>query len=460
VPDSRKIRFMVEASAVSIFAALLDRSVAQIGQLSADGRHFDRQAVARIADVWDNNTFPLFAVALSRPRWLRERRARSALAWMADLGPSRRAWMIEQAAIAGHRLEPLLPPPVHDDLSHFRDYRGQVQPGTVPLTVATAASVDTDYDLARAKVRTVRVERCGQQLGGYIALAAPRRYAMQGGDEAAVVELFLSDLRTARFDSDEQGGATLTADATGVEVRVGVRGHFHADSATVGFDDPMWHLSHAGRGADAATPRRRTARRRPPQVDWVFARGTPLVAAVVLHRAMLEVRSVRHSTSVGWVPLRELCDAFAGGGEGVLSAAGKPWTARDRAFRPLTEGWIAGSPFLADQITDRFPADHWVRTVIPTVSLRPSSEDLPEQAQLTLARYTAAHVRFGMDCDAEAVVNLAVPDAHGQWELRTLEFQQPTHLSVSTAAFTEPHPISHVEGLLLSLGDGTFAVTR
>jgi hypothetical protein len=183
-------------------------------------------------------------------------------------------------------------------------------------------------------------------------------------------------------------------------------------------------------------------------------------AAVVLHRAMLEIRSVRYSTSVGWVPLWELCDAFAGAGEGVLSAAGKPWTARDRAFRRLAEEWIAGSPFLADQIMDRFAADHWVRAVIPTGSPRPSSESLPEQAQLTLARYTAAHVRFGADCDAEAVVNLAVPDDHGRWELRTLEFQQPTRLSVSAAAFTEPHTISQVEGLSLSLGDGIFIVTR
>jgi hypothetical protein len=96
-----------------MFAALLDGSVAQIGQVSADGRYFDRQAVARIADVWDNNTFPLFGVALCRPLWLRERRARAALAWMADLGPSRRTWMIEQAAVAGHRLEPLLPQSAH-----------------------------------------------------------------------------------------------------------------------------------------------------------------------------------------------------------------------------------------------------------------------------------------------------------------------------------------------------------
>ena len=60
---------MTGASAMPMFAALLDRSVARIGESAADGRRFDRQAIAEIADVWDNNTFPLFSTALSRPAW-------------------------------------------------------------------------------------------------------------------------------------------------------------------------------------------------------------------------------------------------------------------------------------------------------------------------------------------------------------------------------------------------------
>jgi hypothetical protein len=148
----------------------------------------------------------------------------------------------------------------------------------VPLTATVAASVDNDYDLARAEVRAVREERGGQQLCGYVALVAPRRYAMPGGDEDAIVKLFLSDVRTARFDSDDDGGATLTADATGVEVRVGAHAHFHADSATMGFDDPLWHLSHAGQTADAASPHRRTSRRRPRQTGWPLGRGAALDA--------------------------------------------------------------------------------------------------------------------------------------------------------------------------------------
>src|SRR4051812_45476817 len=97
-------------SAGEVFAALLDRSFAEIADLSADGRVFDRERVAENADVWDNNTAAFFRVAQTRPRRAREQAARAALVWMAELGPTRRAWMVEQATVAGHRLEPLLGP--------------------------------------------------------------------------------------------------------------------------------------------------------------------------------------------------------------------------------------------------------------------------------------------------------------------------------------------------------------
>ncbi|GGM55171.1 hypothetical protein GCM10011608_45040 [Micromonospora sonchi] len=135
---------MAGTSEMSMCAALLDRSVAQIGELAADGRYVDRQAIVRIADAWDNNTFPLFDTALTRPGWWRQRRARAALGRMADLSPDSRAWMIEQAAIAGYRLEPHLPPPVAP-VVHYRDYQGLVQPDVVPLTASAIASVVRNY---------------------------------------------------------------------------------------------------------------------------------------------------------------------------------------------------------------------------------------------------------------------------------------------------------------------------
>ncbi|HTJ40009.1 MAG TPA: hypothetical protein VL738_42970 [Dactylosporangium sp.] len=425
-------------SGVAAFGALLDRSVVRIGELAADGREFDRQGIAEIADIWDNNLFPLFAVALTRPRWIAEWRARAALRWMADLGPSRRAWMIEQAAIAGHRLEPLLGPPVERP-AHFRDYRGEVCATMVPLT----ESVAEDYDLDRATVRTVRVERHNQALTAYLALVAPRRFEAPGYEADAIVELLLQGVRTAEFDSEDAAGVGI-----GQEIRIGGKGRFRAGKASLRFDDMAWHLSRAGRAADAAVPRGGNRRRERRPVEWRLARGAAWDAALVLRQAMLELRSVRYSRLVGEVPVRELCETLTGAGAKVL--AGGP-------FRELAEGWIAASPVLADRVADVVPAGHWARKTIPERTPRPD-RDLPNQAQLTLAGYTAAHDHYGLARDATATVNLAVPDGGGPWAIRALELQRPGRVSFTTAAFTEPHPVEHASGRDLTLGANAFRV--
>ncbi|GAB7184587.1 hypothetical protein ATKI12_4418 [Kitasatospora sp. Ki12] len=82
-------------SALALLGALLDRSLMQIADAAADARCFDRETIRAAADVWDNNTFPLFRVATAGTRGGRERRATAALEWMADLGEERRAWMTE-----------------------------------------------------------------------------------------------------------------------------------------------------------------------------------------------------------------------------------------------------------------------------------------------------------------------------------------------------------------------------
>ena len=46
---------------IAALAALLDRSVARIVEVSADGRYFDREQVATIAGIGDNNSVPCSA---------------------------------------------------------------------------------------------------------------------------------------------------------------------------------------------------------------------------------------------------------------------------------------------------------------------------------------------------------------------------------------------------------------
>ncbi|MFD1535675.1 hypothetical protein [Nonomuraea guangzhouensis] len=110
------------AVAASAFSALLDRSLVQMAEASADARTYDRQTIHMVSDVWDNNTFPLFRALAARTSWGRDRRARAALKWMAALGVERRTWMVEQSAIAGYDVESLLHAPVESD-RHHRDYR-------------------------------------------------------------------------------------------------------------------------------------------------------------------------------------------------------------------------------------------------------------------------------------------------------------------------------------------------
>ncbi|MDW6066019.1 hypothetical protein SAZ11_59925 [Streptomyces sp. FXJ1.4098] len=154
----------------------MDRSVEQIADAAADVRRYDREAIRAASDVWDNNLFPLFWAASTASADKRERRALTALEWMAGLGERRRRWMTEQAAIAGYELEPLLPPAKPD--TPGRDYRGDVMTPACRLTQPTVDDLVPDYDLATAAVRHLRVERAGTRLTAFLQLVAPRRYAV------------------------------------------------------------------------------------------------------------------------------------------------------------------------------------------------------------------------------------------------------------------------------------------
>ncbi|MCF6467612.1 hypothetical protein FAF44_04190 [Nonomuraea sp. MG754425] len=90
---------------------------------------------------------------------------------------ARRTWMVEQSAIAGYDLEPLLSAPAETD-HHHRDYRGVVRPPTVALTTEVALGIGVDYDLATAEVRSLVLERIGTRLTGTLAVAVSRRVCL------------------------------------------------------------------------------------------------------------------------------------------------------------------------------------------------------------------------------------------------------------------------------------------
>ncbi len=468
--------------------ALLDRSLVQMAEAAADARTYDRETIYTVSDVWDNNTFPLFRALAARTWWGRDRRARAALEWMAAFGVERRTWMAEQSAIAGY---PLLPPSMGTDrhYRHYRDYRGVVRASREPLTTEVAAAVGVDYDLATAEVRSLLLERIGTRLTGALVVTARRRYTSERpADEVAELRLRLDEVTDAHFNSHDSSRITMDFGTGQVAIGMGKRGILRAAGATVHPDDLSWHLSAAGRAFDARTLAGSRPSHEAPPPRWQEPLGEgPLVAATILHNAMLQIRMVRYARHAGEVLVRPLCLAFAGAGKSILAASTYMRASRrEEAFRQLVEGWVRkGGPDLAPWFAARLRAlagevsgttREWVTSVIPQLERDSEVEggaasDLPAEAELRLVKYVAAHTRHEHPYAGSALVQLAVPPRPqaGQdesWTLYGWEFTSPHLFQLSDTVFhgaTNPQLIGApgaVRSLSLNGGDLTVATAK
>jgi hypothetical protein len=339
--------------ATSILARLLDRSVERIGAMAVDGRSFDRAEVARIAGAWQERAYGFFTVVGIRPRWLREPRARGVLRAMARPGGDQRAWMIRTG---GPAIEPLIgrdrPRP-----RHYRDFRGLVRPPVLPVDGDALAA---DYELTRASVHWLAVERTGSGLRANLALRAPRRY----DDGDAQIHLTLDGLRDVWFDSTDATGAEIRHHGDGVEIRLGAEGLLRGGPAVVLPLDARWHLSQAGRAADRLTVRR--LRRVPDDEPTVWPSGRLWDAASAFREAMRRIHRVHRADEVGRIPIAELCEALSGAGTQAFAAADGPPGDTAAAFRRLTQRWSSVGPDGPE-----------------------TADDLPEGSRLTLMMYEA-----------------------------------------------------------------------
>lgn len=414
---------MIGYGALSMFAHLLDSSVARIGEIAADPRRFDRGRIIQLADIWDNNTFPLFAAAVTPTPFLRENRARGALRWMADFGEERRAWM---TAECGPRMAKLLGPVVPRG-PYSRDRQGHVFASVVPLDgVALAA----DYDLARAVVSAITVERAGDRLTGFLTMSVPRRYPVPGEVPDPTLRIYLDGLRDVEFSTACFSGVTVTGD----EMTLGGRGRLGWTSATVGlFDDRCWYLSRAGQAADLIAPARNAREvRRPGQL-----RGTPM-AALVFREAMLAIRTIRYSKRVGKVAVAELCGVLSGAGERMLAAAdARRRGDGDAAFDRLVLDWIEGSPALADWLVHAFPEGIELRAVAlaNAIPRPPVVAPFPDPAAVLRAAGTSAQVNLLSWGDRGVSVNYTVPGGDGRWTLHSAVSSEPIDVSVAADDF-------------------------
>jgi len=401
--------------------------------MSADARTADLSRISSIAGIWDNNTFPLVS-AVRAPRPLRARRARAGLWWMADLGAARRELMADLDPALGTVLPAARPGP-----AAYRDYRGQVRPGYFPVTAGTAASLEADYDLSRATLRSLAVQPVRAGLHASVTLAVPRRFTPRTGRVArdgtsrpwppALLAFTFTDVSELTFDAGDRTGAAITPAAAGTSLAIGSGGRLRAASATVHPDDPCWHKSAAGRAADTVTPHEREARRKAPPASALT--GQERAAARTLHHVMLRIRLVGyHPGLAGGIPLRELCEAAAGAGTAILSAGTRRGQARRTAFAGLEQRWR------------HLPPD---ATPVP-IPAAPAS--------LRYARYSEPHHQYDSYRPGQSTLVIATPDtdATAPWRLASEEITQPTRFRITSAAFDAVCDV-HRDSGQLTLGD-------
>ena len=397
---------------LAVFCALLDRSVQQIAEASADARVFDRNLIVRISDVWDNNTFPLFHAAVGTGEHSSEAQAQTGLLWMAEF---RREWMVEQAAIAGYALAEKLPPARYS--RPYRDYAGRVRPWSHPLTADVIEEVAADYDLAAARVTYFQIERAGRRLDATINLSAPRRFLADTSAPARIM-LGLVDVTDLQVTADLRGTAVAATDE-GVLIDLGGRGYVRAASGDLYIDDPGWHLSAAGHRADAEAPKDIERSERPQ----VKAKLSPLAeaAAKSLHSTMIGIRIMRYPQIIDLAAVAERCERYAEAGTMLLDAARQPRSRRRKAI--LRQLAAAGQP----------PLD------IPSKAL-PARRPTEPTSELRMVAYTAAHERYTEPVEEGLLRHYAVPpdaplQGDGRWSISVLKDPEPSTFAVRTEDF-------------------------
>jgi hypothetical protein len=284
-------------AALRTWAAKLDGSWAEIAEISADARTFDRLRLNRIADSWDNSIYPFVDTARIRRPWVREAIARDGLAYL--------GWRSRES-------------------EHQR------------LTPEVAAELAGRLDLLRAEVSEFTIERSRGRLECRMSVVAERTevsYALPD------IHLYCVGVEALRFDADDRFGIEFSWQDGVPVISIGAEGTVRASDITLWIHHKAWPWSPAGGPPESARPRR-----------WLLGRsalqGAALEAATLLHDALLLTRGVWSLRMAHLVPVHAFGRVFAGAGSDILEAGAS--VRRDGAFRRLIERWrTAGGAELA-----------------------------------------------------------------------------------------------------------------
>ena len=410
---------------VEIFGDLLDRSVEQIAAVSADARDFDADLIYRVSDVWDNNTSGLMSAALAGNARRRDKVAMAGLRWMAELGPTRRAWMVD----VHPALDAVLPEV--PERTVYRDFRGHVRPIGMPLTAGEAASLGEDYDLPGAVVRHIKLEHRVDGLTAILTVEVTRRYPTSHdvSDDPALLSLKLAPVKDLRFDAVDRRGLVVSHPETGVELRIGADGNLRAAAGEVWLEDWLWHESRAGRAADAVVPpgvpsvpgapRRRW--RCGPRIWTLEARPPQYRVSDILLDTMRKIRMVRFRDNAAEVPVHDLCRVLGPAGSDIVAAGAHRWFAQTRAFGGLEQAWAR-----------RWEAIDESRAVLGN-----------GPGHVRYAGFTAPHTAWGAPRNGRAVLNVAVPgtDPAAPWRLAYTRIDHPGGFTAHSAALDGIHEV-------------------
>ncbi|MFG2820408.1 hypothetical protein ACGFX4_13360 [Kitasatospora sp. NPDC048365] len=420
--------------------------MADLTEAAEDARRYDRPRITDVSDIWDNNSRPLFAAVCGRTAWGRRRMARRALVWMAALGESRRAWMVEQAALAGHDLSWL---PVPAPSGPYRDTYGNLWPQAVPYTPEAVA----DYRLDRAELHRFRFERVGERLTGLVVLTAERRFPVYTAQSEPRLELGLEEVTDLALDTTRPAGpASVEVSADGeVELRLGPAGWVRGTGLTVYPHDSAWAFSAAGRAAAVDTgPDEWTGLPElGPMPSWTPAAGR--LARALLHRTMLDIRTVRMTGSDDIPDVVGLCRALSGAGAELYALSRRP---DEAAFRRLVEGWLErGGPLLTAVLADArtyvtLPAatEAWADGLAAPPAEPARRHPGADRVALRLVTYVP-QPRY-------AAVQFAVPGADGgPWRMGAAPDARPGEVVLRAGAFHGTHPVAWEPDGSLLLGE-------